>query len=131
MPGQNDAVTVDLFGHVELFDVLGNAFGVELARSPGGEHTHPFRIGNQQPGGQTGALHLIGHTEVGDAEIGRCQQRVIGRGVVDLVESRLNLDRLLRIGVDVLAKHQERVDQLWVKVLQHNEARIFGYGLGG
>ena len=47
-------------------------------------------------------------------------------GFADLVQARADLDRLLRVGVDVLPQGQERVERGGLEVIQHDEARILG-----
>ena len=49
---------------------------------------------------------LIEATEVGDTEVGGDHDRIFGRRLVDLVQAGRDLDRLLRVGIDVLAQHK-------------------------
>ena len=69
------------------------------------------------------------HTEIGDAEIGSDQDRVFGFRVVDFVNSRLYLDGLLRVGVDVLAQDKQRIDVFRGERIQHDKPGVLGDGL--
>ncbi len=131
MTRQDDAFPADLACHVKTFDGFRDSLGVEFARRPGGQHGHAFGVRHDQPGGQAAAFDFVCDGEVGDAEVGCDQHRAFGGGRVDLVDARRYLDRFLRIGVDVLAQDEQRIEHLWREGIQHHEARVFGDGLRG
>ncbi len=50
---------------------------------------------------------------------------------VDLIHARLDLDRFLRVGVDVLAQDEQGIDQLRGEGVEHDKACILGDRLRG
>ena len=131
MAGQNDLLVADLARRARFLDCLGDALSVELAGRPGRQHAHPLGVGHQQPAGQPAAFDFVGNAEVGDAEVGGHHQRAVGTGVVDRVDARLDLDRLLRVGVDVSPQHQQRVGAGLGEVIQHHKTGVLGDLLAG
>src|SRR5690606_8002943 len=94
----DDAAVGDLVGGTGVLDALGDDRRIELARGPGCQHAHALGVGDEQPAGIARTVNLVGDAEVGDGEVRRYHERRVGRGVVDLVEAGLHLDRLLWVG---------------------------------
>ena len=101
--------------------------GVKFIRRPRCQDAGPFGVDGEDTAGNARAFHFRLNGVITQREIRGYQQRALGCNIADVVQFRLDLHGLLRIGVDVLASRQNRQEQIRLPCVRHEHARILAH----
>ena len=107
-----------------LFQRLADDLLVELIAGIGRKHAGALGIDDHYVRRHAAGLDIGLDRIVGQREISRQQHRCIVARLADRIDLRLDLDGLLRIGVDIHDRRQDRQHGIFFRGLYHDDARI-------
>ena len=122
---------LDLLSHLLGLDALDHLLRADLVAGVGIEHAQAFGLHHADIGRDLAALHLPGHAEVGQGEVGGEQHRRVLVGGAQLVELGLHGVGHLRVGVHVLHGDQDGQQLPGLQAVHDDDAGVLGREGGG
>src|SRR5512143_938520 len=123
--GEAEGPVADLLPDPALGEHLRDRLPGELPGGPRGQYGHAVDVGDQEVRRDLCRLHVPTDGEVGEGEIGGDEDGRRFARRPDRIDARFDLDRPLRVGVQVLPQREKRKKVRRVRGVQHEERAVF------